>query len=159
MSTSVVIAIVVALLAIAATVWAFSKKQKKKRQVVLIGRKGVGKTRLFLALARKHSPSQRTIPSFDVKKEKISSGVVLVDTPGANSFESMSLLEDLSSDDIVLYIFNKSAYEVPEKLETRARISKIYTGSGELHACTNYVKMDETVHEEHVEELLHQILR
>ncbi|OAG30565.1 hypothetical protein NEIG_00077 [Nematocida sp. ERTm5] len=125
---SFVIPIAVCILALLITLLAFRKTSKQKKQIVLMGRKGTGKTRLFLALTEKNCSAIKTIPSIDSVNHMLGNSAVLVDTPGADSFERTAEHMNLTKDDLVIYVFNRKEQQSPQNLDTKARIYKIYTG-------------------------------
>ncbi|EHY65265.1 hypothetical protein NERG_01711 [Nematocida ausubeli] len=128
---SIFIAIVVCIVALLSAVLAFRQPPKKRRQIVIIGKKGTGKTRLFLALSNKNKEGIRTIPSVDPSKELLGRAAVLVDLPGADSFESLKDTWTLSSRDLIIYMFNKKEDENPKGVDASIPIYKIYTGKDE----------------------------
>lgn len=126
MNTTVIIATITTALLLLLTILAFTKRQKTKKKVVLIGPKGAGKTRLLLALSQNKDTKERTIPSIDTSRKPVDN-TIFIDTPGTDSLESIEALSGLTPKDTVLYVFKKKEDEKEIK-GINSQIIRIYTG-------------------------------
>ncbi|KAI5185240.1 hypothetical protein NEHOM01_0698 [Nematocida homosporus] len=102
------------------------RRPAKIRQVLLMGERGTGKTRLFLALSQKESSHARTLPTLEESAEKLSNTLIILDRPG-DAPDHVHQLSSLSSSDIILFFFHHPASQPPRR--TSAKIITIYTGT------------------------------
>lgn len=148
MDTRTVVGILVVIVVLVITIKLFARiKHVTKRRVVIIGRKGTGKTKLFLGLIGK-AHLYKTLPSIDANREIVSGHIFLVDTPGTDSFEKLPILQELKKTDRVLYVFKKRAEEAEKKIETCAPVIRIYTGDEEQWSGSiKYIRLDKDVND------------
>lgn len=128
MSTPFVLASIATVLLFLLTLFVFRRKEGPRKKVVIIGEKGTGKTRIFLALINRKDKEEKTIPSIDSTRKSMGS-TILIDTPGRSTFEDVDVLKELSPKDTVLYVFNKKEKDIKKIEGEKRKIIKVYTGS------------------------------
>ncbi|OAG31689.1 hypothetical protein NEDG_00164 [Nematocida displodere] len=126
-----ILAVVAALVAVGASVCFWMLRKPVQKKIVIIGGRGTGKTKLFLALSKKEAEGANTLPTVEENVEKLPNGTLLIDTPGHKKIHMTKTLSSLAPTDTVLYLFNKRegaslGHILP------GRIVKIYTGPGEV---------------------------
>lgn len=119
------IAAALSILAVIIGVLAF-RGRKKHRKIVLLGERQTGKTRLFSYLSRKETKDSYTLPTVEAHEEQVTPTVTLVDTPGGTLKNMQKVAEDLSSRDLILFLYNKKNAVPPKGVQ--ARMIRIYTG-------------------------------
>ncbi|KAI5190468.1 hypothetical protein NECID01_0974 [Nematocida sp. AWRm77] len=108
------------------------RRQKDARRVFLTGLRNTGKTRLFLALSEKDTEEARSVPTLEDHAEKLSSGILLVDTPGNVFSPTSPLFSSLKPTDTVLYLFSE---EKDRMLSAPpCKVVQVYTGEKEMSA-------------------------
>ncbi|KAH9385423.1 uncharacterized protein NEMAJ01_0319 [Nematocida major] len=152
MNPSEGIAIAVALLAVVIAISLFMRKPKQARRAVIAGRKGVGKTKLFLALTNKSKTHPKTIPSSSANKEKLCGGVLLVDAPGAELLRDVPELKNMTSRDTLIYVFSRKEDEFPKNFKTPSSVVKIYTGTEEKWS-TDAIRLGKEPSQKAIEEI------
>jgi hypothetical protein len=102
----------------------------RERKLVLVGRRGCGKTAFFVNISLKELSTSKTVPSLEPHSERIG-GWIIVDTPGVTDEKSLkrvlSATSSLTPLDRVAIFFRS----MDEMVDVGGNAKKVYVYSGD----------------------------